>query len=83
MSGVGTAVVQYIIDARGSGFTYLFLGLVVLAVSPFVSASPPVSASPSEVPKWREEKYKRFEQASASKSLKPDGESVKILPNSV
>lgn len=57
MSAVGTATVQYIIEAWGYGFTYLFLGLVVLA------ASPCVWVVRKWGPKWREERYKRFERA--------------------
>lgn len=59
ISGVGTAVVQYIIDAWGYGYTYLFLGLVVLA------ASPSVLIVRKWGPKWREERYQRFERARA------------------
>ncbi|KIE03091.1 Major facilitator superfamily domain, general substrate transporter, partial [Metarhizium majus ARSEF 297] len=36
ISVAGTAAVQYIIDAWGYGFTYLFLALVVLAASPLI-----------------------------------------------
>jgi MFS family permease len=61
MSALGTAVVQYIIDAWGYGFTYLFMGLIVLA------ASPCVWIVRTWGPKWREERYQRFERA-ASKS---------------
>ncbi|KKY19768.1 putative mfs [Phaeomoniella chlamydospora] len=61
-SAVGTAVVQYIIDAWGYGFTYLFMGLVVLA------ASPSVWIVRNWGPKWREERYQRFERARASES---------------
>jgi predicted MFS family arabinose efflux permease len=57
VSAVGTAVVQYIIDAWGYGFTYLFLGLVVLA------ASPSIWIVRKWGPKWREERYQRFKQA--------------------
>ena len=57
VSAVGTAVVQYIIDAWGYGFTYLFLGLVVLA------ASPSVWIVRTWGPKWRDERYRRFERA--------------------
>ncbi|KAK1753135.1 quinidine resistance protein 2 [Echria macrotheca] len=53
-SAVGTAVVQYIIDAWGYGFTYLFLGLVVLA------ASPCVLVVRKWGPGWREERWRRF-----------------------
>ncbi len=57
VSAVGTAVVQYIIEAWGYGFTYLFLGLLVLA------ASPCAWIVRSRGPKWREERYQRFERA--------------------
>jgi len=53
-SAAGTAVVQYMIDAWGYGYTYLFMGLVVLA------ASPCVLAVRRWGPKWREERYQRF-----------------------
>ena len=59
LSAVGTAVVQYIIDAWGYGFTYLFLALIVLA------ASPSVIIVKRWGPKWREERYQRFERAKA------------------
>lgn len=55
LSAVGTAVVQYIIDAWGYGFTYLFMALIVLA------ASPSVAVVRKWGPKWREERYRRFE----------------------
>lgn len=55
LSAVGTAVVQYIIDAWGYGFTYLFMALIVLA------ASPCVLIVRKWGPKWREERYKRLE----------------------
>ncbi|KAK0730326.1 putative MFS transporter, partial [Lasiosphaeris hirsuta] len=54
MSAVGTAVVQYVIDAWGYGFTYLFMGLIVLA------ASPSVWVVRKWGPKWREERFQRF-----------------------
>ncbi|PHH89083.1 hypothetical protein CDD83_6678 [Cordyceps sp. RAO-2017] len=57
LSAVGTGVVQYIIDAWGYGFTYLFLALVVLA------ASPSVAVVRRWGPKWREERYQRFERS--------------------
>lgn len=57
LSAVGTGIVQYIIEAWGYGFTYLFLGLVVLA------ASPCVWIVRKWGPKWREERYQRFERA--------------------
>jgi predicted MFS family arabinose efflux permease len=70
-SSVGTAVVQYIINAWGYGFTYLFMGLIVLA------ASPSVWIVRKWGPKWREERYQRFEgvrvlgaQKSLDRSLK-------------
>ncbi len=59
LSAVGTAVVQYIIDAWGYGFTYLFLGLLVAA------ASPSMWIVLRWGPKWREERYLRFERAAA------------------
>ncbi|CAI6100808.1 unnamed protein product [Clonostachys chloroleuca] len=57
LSAVGTAVVQYIIDAWGYGWTYVFMGLVVLA------ASPSIIIVRRWGPKWREERYCRFEKA--------------------
>ena len=59
LSAVGTAVVQYIIDAWGYGFTYLFMGLIVLA------ASPCVWVVMKWGPQWREERYQRFERQAA------------------
>ncbi|KAH6629957.1 major facilitator superfamily domain-containing protein [Chaetomium sp. MPI-SDFR-AT-0129] len=63
-SAVGTAVVQYMIEAWGYGYTYLFMGLLVLA------ASPSVLVVRKWGPKWREERYQRFakkQQKSESK----------------
>lgn len=60
MSAIGTAVVQHIIDAWGYGYTYLFLSLVVLA------ASPSIYIVRRWGPKWREERYLRFERAGVS-----------------
>jgi multidrug resistance protein len=60
-SAVGTAVVQYIIQAWGYGFTYLFLGLLVLAVSPVVLIVRKYGQ------KWREERYLRFERQRLTK----------------
>lgn len=57
LSAVGTAVVQYVIDAWGYGYTYLFLGLLVLAASPAVLVVRRCG------PRWREERYLRFERA--------------------
>ncbi|KAI1808840.1 MFS general substrate transporter [Daldinia bambusicola] len=56
LSAVGTAVVQYIIDAWGYGLTYLFMGCIVLA------ASPSILIVRRWGPKWREERYQRFEK---------------------
>jgi len=56
LSGVGTAVVQYIIDAWGFGYTYLFMGLIVLA------ASPCILIVRRWGPRWREERYLRYEK---------------------
>ncbi|KAI2639133.1 MFS general substrate transporter [Hypomontagnella submonticulosa] len=56
LSAVGTAVVQYIIDAWGYGFTYLFMGCIVLA------ASPCIWIVRRWGPKWREERYQRFKR---------------------
>ena len=60
ISAVGTAVVQYIIEAWGYGYTYLFLGLLLLA------ASPSIYVVRRWGPKWREERYQRFEKAKGS-----------------
>ncbi|KFG87780.1 putative MFS transporter [Metarhizium anisopliae] len=54
ISAAGTAVVQYIIDAWGYGFTYLFLALVGLA------ASPSILVVGRWGPRWREERYQGF-----------------------
>lgn len=77
LSAVGTAIVQYIIDAWGYGFTYLFLGLVVLA------ASPCIWIVRKWGPEWREERYRRFERASAPGSQKPPGRSLKHVRDTV
>ena len=47
MSAVGTAVVQYTTYAWDYGFTYLFMGLVILAASPYVWVVQ------TRGPKWR------------------------------
>ena len=65
-SAVGTAVVQYMIDAWGYGFTYLFMGLIVLA------ASPSVLIVRKWGPRWREERYLRFERTQASQMVTGD-----------
>lgn len=57
ISAVGTAVVQFMIDAWGYGFTYLFMGLLVAVVSPVVLMVRIWG------PKWREERYLRFQKA--------------------
>ncbi|KAI0387209.1 MFS general substrate transporter [Hypomontagnella monticulosa] len=62
LSAVGTAVVQYIIDAWGYGFTYLFMGCIVLA------ASPCIWIVRRWGPKWREERYQRFKRAEGEDS---------------
>lgn len=56
LSAVGTAVVQYIIDAWGYGYTYLFMGLLVVA------ASPCILIVRKWGPQWREERYLRFQK---------------------
>jgi predicted MFS family arabinose efflux permease len=53
-SAAGTAVVQYMIDAWGYGYTYLFLGMLVLA------ASPSVLIVRKWGPNWREERFQRL-----------------------
>ena len=64
LSAIGTAVVQYIIDAWGYGYTYLFMGLLVLAVSPCILVVRRWG------PQWREERYQRFERAAAEKQAR-------------
>ncbi len=59
LSAIGSAVVQYIIDAWGYGFTYLFMGLLVLL------ASMTVPIVRKWGPQWREERYQRFQKSSA------------------
>ncbi|KAK3358326.1 major facilitator superfamily domain-containing protein [Lasiosphaeria ovina] len=49
-SAVGSAIVQYLIDAIGYGYAYLFFGLLVIA------ASPSVWIVMKYGPKWREER---------------------------
>lgn len=63
LSAVGTAVVQYIIDAWGYGFTYLFMALVVLAASPLVLVVRKWG------PRWREERYRRVEAQKSDAGL--------------
>ncbi|AEO68573.1 uncharacterized protein THITE_2118141 [Thermothielavioides terrestris NRRL 8126] len=55
-SAIGTAVVQYMIEAWGYGFTYLFWGLLVAA------ASPTVFMVRKWGPGWREARYQRLEK---------------------
>ncbi|CAK7269459.1 hypothetical protein SEPCBS57363_003613 [Sporothrix epigloea] len=62
LSAIGTAVVQYIIDAWGYGYTYLFLGLLVLAFSPTIYIVRRWG------PQWREERHLRFERAAAKEA---------------
>jgi len=62
MSGAGTAVIQYVIDAWGYGYTYLFLGLILLVFSPCVLIVRKWG------PKWREERYQRYERANGGAS---------------
>ncbi|KAJ9156056.1 putative MFS transporter [Pleurostoma richardsiae] len=57
LSAVGTAVIQYIIDAWGYGYTYMFLGLLCAA------ASPSIWIVRKWGPKWREERYQRFNRS--------------------
>ncbi|KAG9250011.1 major facilitator superfamily transporter [Emericellopsis atlantica] len=54
-SAVGTAVVQYMIDAWGYGWTYVFMASIVLA------ASPVIWMVRTRGPKWREERYQKFQ----------------------
>jgi MFS family permease len=56
MTSVGTAVVEYIIEAWGYGYTYLFLGLLLAVFSPCVLVVRIWG------PRWREERYQRFER---------------------
>ncbi|EFX06329.1 major facilitator superfamily transporter [Grosmannia clavigera kw1407] len=65
-SAVGTAVIQYIIDAWGYGYTYLFMGLLVLA------ASPAILVVRHYGPRWREERYLRFERAKKTQADRVD-----------
>lgn len=53
-SAAGTAAIQYIIDSWGYGYTYLFMGLLVLA------ASPSILMVRKWGPKWREERHQRL-----------------------
>lgn len=59
MSAISSAVVQLIIDAWGYGYTYLFMGLLVLV------ASPSLVCVRIWGPKWREERYVRLEKQQA------------------
>lgn len=61
LSAIGSAVIQYIIDAWGYGFTYLFMALLVLV------ASPTIFVIRKWGPQWREERYQRFEALSNRK----------------
>ncbi|EGX91407.1 florfenicol exporter, putative [Cordyceps militaris CM01] len=56
VSAIASAVVQLIIDAWGYGYTYLFLGLLLLV------ASPSILCVRIWGPKWREARYKRMEK---------------------
>lgn len=59
LSALGTAVVQYIIDAWGYGFTYLFLSLIIF------SSSSSILVVRRWGPGWREERYQRVHGDSA------------------
>lgn len=64
MSAIASAVIQLIIDAWGYGYTYLFLGLLLLV------ASPCVLAVRIWGPKWREARYVRLEMQQAKEQEK-------------
>lgn len=59
ISAVGSAAIQYIIDAWGYGFTYVFMALLIVA------ASPCVLIVHKWGPRWREERYQRLDKSAA------------------
>lgn len=63
MSAAGTAVVQYVIDAWGVGWTFTFLGLLTIA------ALPTLLIDLKWGPKWREERYLRLKAKTEKRGL--------------
>lgn len=57
LGAAGTAVVQYIIDAWGYGYTYTFLGALLLV------STPTILVVRTWGPKWREERYQRLKES--------------------
>ena len=64
MSAAGTAVVQYIIDAWGAGWTFTFLGLITIAALPILLVDQKWG------PKWREERHLRLKAESEKRALR-------------
>jgi hypothetical protein len=71
MSAVGTAVIQYIADAWGLGWTFTFLGLFAVA------ASPCLTIMLKWGPKWREERFLRQQSDKEAKRDKADAKAAK------
>ncbi|KAI1653564.1 MFS general substrate transporter [Daldinia decipiens] len=74
---VATAVIQYIIDAWGRGWTYTFIAFI------FTSFSPALWVIQKYGPKWREERVERMRQAVEKKEIEAkEKESVAAEQNS-
>ncbi|OMP84879.1 Quinidine resistance protein 1 [Diplodia seriata] len=71
MSAAGTASVEYIIRAWGLGWTYTFLGLLMLVFS-----VPPLAVVVWRGPAWREERFLRVERKEREKEAKGERESA-------
>lgn len=73
MSAAGTAIIQFMIDAMGLGWSFTLLGLVLLALSPLLWVV--IKSGP----KWREQRYVRQDKQKAAKEEKKAGRLRKNL----
>ena len=64
MAAAGSAVVQFVIDAWGIGWTYTFFGLLVVAYMPMLWVLGRWG------PRWREERYVRLEKREEQRKQK-------------
>lgn len=70
----GTAVIQYVIDAMGLGWTFTLLGLLSLGFSPLLWVVMKWG------PKWREQRYVRLEK---EKEVKVQKKAQRLAEKSV
>ena len=68
MSAAGTAVVQFIINAWGLGWTYTFLGLLVVVCAPMLWVVQRWG------PRWREERAVRVERREERRKREKEGQ---------